>query len=168
MTNQALLLGSLLVGALVASAAGPAPDQESRASVSAIERVLDDFHDAASKADGERYFGCFAANAIFLGTDATERWTLPEFRAFAEPYFEAGTGWTYLPRERNVTIGAGGRTGWFDELLESPKYGQCRGTGVVVRSGKAWRIAQYNLSFPIPNEIASEVVAIIRRHKAGD
>ena len=39
-----------------------------------IGRELDDFHDAAAHADEARYFGHFAAGAVFLGTDATERW----------------------------------------------------------------------------------------------
>src|SRR5438067_6674996 len=46
------------------------PDAQSQA---AINQVLDDWHDAASKADEERYFGHFANGAVFLGTDATER-----------------------------------------------------------------------------------------------
>ena len=50
-----------------------------------IGGILDGFHEAASKADGERYFGFFASDAIFLGTDVTERWTVDEFRTFAEP-----------------------------------------------------------------------------------
>lgn len=45
----------------------------------AINAVLDDFHDAAAKADGDRYFKHFAPRAIFLGTDATERWSVDEF-----------------------------------------------------------------------------------------
>ena len=41
----------------------------------AIQQVLDDFHDAASKADEERYFALFLPDGVFLGTDAAERWT---------------------------------------------------------------------------------------------
>src|SRR5262245_3752501 len=68
----------------------------------AIERTLDEWHRSASKADGAGYFGSMAEGAIFLGTDATERWTREEFRAYCEPYFSAGRGWTYEPRERHV------------------------------------------------------------------
>jgi hypothetical protein len=69
-------------------------------SVKAINFTLDQLHDAASKADGKRYFNLFTDDAIYIGTDATERWTIKEFRAFAEPYFAKGTGWTYKPRSR--------------------------------------------------------------------
>ena len=56
----------------------------------AISAVLTDFHDAASKADYERYFGHFATNAVFLGTDATEHWTLQEFKTYTKSRFESG------------------------------------------------------------------------------
>ena len=54
------------------------------------ELVLDDWHLAAAQADEARYFGHFAENAVFLGTDATERWTKAEFRVWASPYFKGG------------------------------------------------------------------------------
>jgi len=38
----------------------------------AIDAVLDDWHRAAA-ADEARYFGHFAANGVFMGTDAKER-----------------------------------------------------------------------------------------------
>ena len=40
-------------------------------------------------------------DAIFLGTDKTERWTVEEFKAYAEPAFSDGNGWTYEVVERN-------------------------------------------------------------------
>ena len=41
--------------------------------MSAINRVIDDFHHAASVADEAAYFGHMAPEFIFLGTDATGR-----------------------------------------------------------------------------------------------
>src|SRR5437764_7752082 len=58
-----------------------------------IDKMLDDWHDAAAKSDESRYFAHFADNAVFLGTDATERWNVPAFRAYAHPYFLQGKGW---------------------------------------------------------------------------
>lgn len=127
-----------------------------------VHAALTDFHDAAAKADGARYFGHFAPDAVFIGTDATERWTLPEFRAFAEPYFDAGRGWTYVGRDRQVFLGPGGQTAWFDEMLDNESYGETRGTGVFVRVDGGWRLAQYHLTIPVPNELAKELVRMIR------
>ncbi len=132
------------------------------AGVAAVAAVLDDFHDAASKGDGGRYFSHFAPEAVFFGTDETERWTLSQFRAYALERFEAGTSWTYHPRDRHVFLSADRRTAWFDEVVVNAKYGACRGTGVLVDIDGHWRIAQYNLTIPIPNDIALDVVEMIR------
>ena len=51
-----------------------------------VTAALDDFHDAAAKADEDRYFGRFAPGGVFLGTDATERWDVKAFRAYAHPF----------------------------------------------------------------------------------
>ncbi len=131
-----------------------------------VERVLDRLHAAASEADGASYWSCFAPGAVFLGTDASERWTLEEFKAYAEPHFAKGRGWTYRKVKRWVTVHAA-QTAWFDELLENAKYGTCRGSGVVVKGEDGgWRIAQYNLSVPIPNELLEGFAARIREHEA--
>ncbi|GJQ29521.1 MAG: hypothetical protein HBSAPP03_14050 [Phycisphaerae bacterium] len=131
--------------------------------IRAVSAALDDFHDAAAKADEVRYFGHFAPDAVFLGTDATERWTLEQFRAFATPYFQKGTGWTYTKVRRTVTIAPGGDCAWFDEVVHNAKYGECRGTGVLVRTDGAWRIAQYNLTKPVPNDLMDELLALMRK-----
>ena len=126
----------------------------------AVDRVVDDFHKAASDADETRYFGQMADDAVFIGTDAGERWTVAKFREYAHPHFAAGKGWTYVPRDRHVVVH--GDVAWFDELLDNAKYGQCRGTGVLRRDKGRWKIVQYSLSIPIPNEIAGDIVKMIR------
>jgi pimeloyl-ACP methyl ester carboxylesterase len=132
----------------------------------AVASVLDDFHAAASTADGPRYFGHFATDGVFLGTDASERWTVAEFRAYAEPYFSKGKGWTYTPRDRHITIAKDGQTAWFDEKLSNEKYGECRGSGVLVLEAGAWKIAQYNLTVPVPNDMLADVARQIREFEA--
>tara|TARA_B110000483_G_scaffold211308_1_gene258968 strand:+ start:254 stop:532 length:279 start_codon:yes stop_codon:yes gene_type:complete len=89
--------------------------------------VLDQLHLAAAEADGDVYFNLFADDAVFLGTDATERWPIAAFKAFATPYFES----TYVSTERNINVSKDGLHASFDELLDSKSYGLCRGTGVL-------------------------------------
>ncbi|HUP64917.1 MAG TPA: nuclear transport factor 2 family protein [Thermoanaerobaculia bacterium] len=127
-----------------------------------IRRVLDALHDAASKAQLERYFALFAPEAVYIGTDATERWSLEEFRGFVTPYFTQGRGWTYEPTSRHVTLGPENRTAWFDEILENESYGTTRGTGVLVKIEDDWKIVQYHLTIPVPNDLAKSVVRMIR------
>jgi hypothetical protein len=126
--------------------------------VQLVAAVLDDWHEAASVANEARYFGHFAANGVFMGTDATERWTVTEFRAWAKPHFQRKSAWSFKPRDRHVEFSADGKLAWFDEMLDTPNLGVCRGSGVLVLTGKAWKIAQYNLSIPIPNDLADAIV----------
>lgn len=131
----------------------------------AAARVLDALHREAAEADGAAYFDLFAPDAVYIGTDVTERWSIAEFRGYAEPYFNRGQGWTYTPRSRSLTLAPleCRCVVWFDEALDSASYGTSRGTGVVVRGADGrWRIALYALTFPIPNALARDMTARIR------
>lgn len=127
-----------------------------------VSAMVDAWHAAAASGDFGAYFGRMTRDAVFLGTDAGERWTRAEFEAFARPYFNGVEAWTYRPRDRHLMFSADGRTGWFDELLDHDRYGELRGTGVVRRDERgAWRIAHYSLTFTVPNEVAGRVVEVI-------
>lgn len=124
------------------------------------DATLDALHAAASRADGAAYFALFTPDAVFIGTDAQERWDLPAFRAYCEPYFSRGQGWTYVPTERHVV--REDDIAWFDERLHNDKYGETRGSGVLVRRGGRWLVVQYVLSIPVPNELAPDLVERVR------
>lgn len=169
---RALALGAL--AAVLLAVGGPAAAQAAaRAPVietsppTEVGAALDALHGAAARADGAAYFALFTPDAVYIGTDASERWTLAQFRAFAEPYFARGRGWTYTlrPGTRHVALSPDGQVAWFDELLDSGSYGTSRGTGVLVRTADGWRIAQYHLTFPIPNDLAREFTGRIREHE---
>jgi len=157
----ALVIAASALGGLVASAAGQTADEAE------VGGVLDALHRAASEADFEGYFGLYAEEFVFLGTDATERWGRSEFMEYARGPFSEGRGWTYTPVERWVTVAPDGRTAWFDERLENAGLGETRGSGVLVLEGGGWKVAQYNLTIPIPNELAREFVARIRERAGG-
>lgn len=124
-----------------------------------VSEVLDQWHQAAAKANFEQYFSYFSGDsAIFIGTDATERWTVAEFKEYAKPHFDHGRAWNFTPVERHVYFSNNGATAWFDESLDTPNLGPARGSGVLVKQGTTWKIAHYNLSIPIPNAIADTVV----------
>jgi len=126
-----------------------------------IHSVLDDFHLAASEADHDRYFGHLSEGSIFFGTDMSERWTKSEFQEYAKPHFDAGRGWTYVPAARNTYVSENGDTAWFDEVLVNEKYGELRGTGALVLENKTWKIVQYHLTLPIPNDLLMTLVEMI-------
>ncbi|GAA5215438.1 hypothetical protein GCM10025776_11950 [Corallincola platygyrae] len=125
---------------------------------------MDKFHHAAAEADGKTYFSLFHPEGVFIGTDAGERWTVTEFQGYAQPYFDQGKGWTYQPTSRHISISSDKQFAWFDELLWNDKYGQCRGSGTLVKTESGWRLMQYHLTFPIPNELAKEITEKIKAH----
>jgi ketosteroid isomerase-like protein len=153
---------SLLLLALAAAPAGGTAAADPKAAVAA---VLDDWHKAAAAADEPRYFGHFTADAVFMGTDATERWSRDEFRAWARPYFSKGKAWSFKPVKRHISLSKDGALAWFDESLDTPNLGPSRGSGVLVKEGNAWKIAQYNLSVPIPNDLMGEVMKRIAAYE---
>lgn len=127
-----------------------------------VARVLDDWHDAAAHSDEARYFGHFAADGVFLGTDATERWDVAAFRAYAHPVFSKGKGWVMRAVSRHVSFSRDGDTAWFDEALETKNLGPARGSGVLVRGDDGvLRIAHYVLSITVPNERFGQVKALL-------
>lgn len=151
--HAAALLALLLLAASAAHTLAAAP---ARAAVAA---VLDDFHAAAAAGDAARYLDHFAPAGVFLGTDDWERWPLPAFRDYVAGRFRDG-GWTYLPRSRDIVVH--GDLAWFDEIVESPRWGRFRGTGVLRRIDGDWKIAHYALAFLVPNERWEEVAASAR------
>jgi len=171
-----LLVATLSCAALLCAGCRTAPGTDSRRATSsgldqtpAIAVVVNQWHEAAARSDFEGYFGRMTDDAVFLGTDATERWTRGEFEEFARPYFSAGRGWRYEPLERKIMIAPDGTTAWFDERLENAGLGECRGTGVMERGADgSWRIAHYSLTIPIPNAIARDVAQRIRSLTPGE
>ena len=118
-----------------------------------INKVLNNLHEYASEANGVLYFNLFNENAVFFGTDAKERWTIDQFEDYALKRFDNGDGWTYYPISRNIYLDEDKNTAWFDEELINEKYGIFRGTGVLSKKNNEWKINQYNLLLPIPNEL---------------
>ncbi|MEO5589485.1 MAG: nuclear transport factor 2 family protein [Gemmatimonadaceae bacterium] len=161
--NSSLLLLASILGAASSRVAAQSADP-----VVAINTTLNSLHDAASKADGPRYFNLYTPDATYIGTDAGEHWSLKDFRAYAEPYFAKGKGWTYTPRSRSVVIAdiPCRCVAWFDELLDSQSYGTSRGTGVLVLRKDGWKVAQYALTFPIPNDLAKGMTDEIKAFEA--
>ena len=93
-------------------------------------------------------------DAVFL--ERTPRSAGPsKIPQFAHPYFARGKAWASGPCFGHFAL-LRGSVAWFDESLETMNLGPCRGTGVLVLDGNHWKIAQYNLSVPIPNALMDE------------
>ena len=125
-----------------------------------INATLDAWHKAAAESHFKVYFGMMTEDAIFIGTDPTENWDLKAFQAFAKPYFDKGKAWSFKAIERHVYLDKSGKIAWFDELLNT-QMKICRGSGVLVKTAKEWKIKHYVLSMTIPNDNTNEVIKII-------
>jgi hypothetical protein len=154
-------LSYLAVVILIQPACTQAADEAVDARRKQVNTVLDNWHKAAAEANEAKYFGYLAADAVFFGTDAAERWTQEEFRKYAKPFFDKGKAWSFKPTRRNVFLSKEGTVAWFDEMLDTPNLGPSRGTGVLVWDGSNWKIAQYHLCVPIPNDIFDKVKKMI-------
>lgn len=148
------LNGSALAMSRLTSSMTPEADE--------VSATLDAFHGAAASADGEAYFSLFAPNGVFIGTDKSERWPVETFKEYALPIFASGRGWTYVMTERHIDFSPDGQTAWFDELLNNEGYGTSRGSGVLIRTGGDWKITQYHLTFPMPNDLAADFTRTIK------
>jgi len=120
-----------------------------------LDALIDGLHEDAHEGNFKSYFERYSPDAIFLGTDKTERWTAVEFKEYAKPAFADGHGWTYKVVERNWE--GEGNIRWFDEILFNEKLGHCRGTGVAKLINDEWKIAYYALTMLVPNSIAADV-----------
>ena len=125
----------------------------------AINTLLDNWHAAAAKGDYNGYFGKIAEDGIYIGTDATENWNKKAFEAFSKPYFDKGKAWDIKALERHIYFSKDGKTAWFDELLDTWMKA-CRGSGVIEKDGKEWKIKHYVLSMTIPNDEVDAVTKI--------
>ena len=138
--------------------------QSPQTDIAAINKVLDDYHQAAANGEWDIYFDLMSDDGVFIGTDAQERWVKQEFRQ----YSSGSNGWVYTPQQRNVNITPDGLSAWFDEALLSQSYGSSRGTGVLMLTVVGWKISQYHLTLPIPNGIVRGITDQIKEYEAQD
>ena len=126
--------------------------------ITAVNNFIDQWHQDAADVNREAYFDKIDDDGIFIGTDATEIWTKQEFYDWAEPQFtQGGSAWDFKSMERNIYWGEKSAYVWFDELL-SFAGGTLRGSGVLIKRKKGWKIMHYVLSLPVPNEKFGDVL----------
>ena len=87
--SSANSLKAIAVSLALLPAIGSADDQRA-----AIDALIDGLHQDAHEGNFQTYFDRYTPDAVFLGTDKSERWTIDQFKVYAEPAFEDGHGWT--------------------------------------------------------------------------
>ncbi len=127
-----------------------------------LDELVDAWHLAATNADLEAYFDPLTDDFVFLGTAPGERWTKEAFYEFSKPYFDKGTAWDFKPHDRHWVIDEKRGIAWFDEDLDTWMEG-CRGSGIVRREKKSWKLAYYNLTVLIENEKVQEFIELRKK-----
>ena len=125
-----------------------------------IHNFIDVWHLAAANANAKVFFNSIDENGIYIGTDATERWTKKEFIEFAKPYFERGQAWDFKPYKRDLHVSNDGQYAWFSELLTT-WMGTCRGSGILLKTANGWKIQQYHLSVTVPNDLVKDFIHLV-------
>ncbi len=116
-----------------------------------LDTFMDNWHKAAAEADEDTFFGSMTEDAIYLGTDPSERWLRDELKEWSKKYFERESAWAFTATERHWTISEDGKMAWFDELLDT-WMGICRGSGVLLQTDEGWKLKHYNLAVTVYND----------------
>lgn len=130
-----------------------------------IDLVLNRWHHAAATADEDTFFGSMTQDAVYVGTDAAERWTRDEMREWSKKYFDRDTAWAFTPIKREVYLSDDGLTGWFEENLDT-WMGVCRGSGVLHKELDGWKIKHYVLSVTVPNPLINQFIEMVKKGAA--
>ncbi len=126
-----------------------------------IHKLMNNWHQAAANANQEVFFGSMTADAVYLGTDASERWNREELRDWSKTFFERDTAWAFVPTKREVYFSNNQRVAWFEEYLNT-WMGPCRASGVLVKMEGDWKIKHYDLSVMIPNDLVKDFIALVK------
>lgn len=127
-----------------------------------LDTLMNNWHYAATTANHEAFFGFLETDGIYIGTDATERWTQQEMSEWAAPYFERDTAWAFTTVERNFDFTDDLQLAWFDELLDT-WMGTCRASGVLRKNNEGhWELAHYHLSIAVPNEKIKAYLEVLK------
>lgn len=127
-----------------------------------LNTFMDAWHKAAAEADEDTFFGSMTEDAIYLGTDPSERWLRDELKEWSKDYFERESAWSFTATERNWMFSEDGKMAWFDELLDT-WMGICRGSGVVVQTAEGWKLKHYNLAVTVYNDAIEEFKKINKK-----
>lgn len=116
-----------------------------------VNQFIDDWHKAAAVADADAFFGSMSKDAVYIGTEAGERWLRDELREWSKKYFERGAAWDFKSTERHIYFSENGDYAWFEERLDT-WMGECHGSGILKLANKGWKIKHYHLSVTVPND----------------
>ncbi len=117
------------------------------------DAALDTFYSAGMVGNQAGVIAVLAPDAVFLGVAGKPRLQGQELRDALNESIASGSRWNYLSSERVVRQSVDGSVAWFDERLADQQLGNGRASGVLLKNGEVWQIAQYNLTLPLPDAL---------------
>ncbi len=116
-----------------------------------LSDFINSWHKAAAEADSDVFFGCMAEDAIYIGTEAGERWLRDELKEWSKEYFKRESAWNFKPIVREIYFSDNENYVWFEERLDT-QMGVCHGSGVLELTPDGWKFKHYHLSVTVPND----------------
>lgn len=128
--------------------------------LTAITHTLDEWHAAASLGDSSGFFSRMTPDAVYIGTDATERWTRTSMGKDLGKHFDGKKAWHFIASNRHYAATGNPNVIHIDENLQT-WMGPCRGSGLVRKINGKWYISLYNLANTVPNAHIKEYVSLL-------
>ncbi|HOS47406.1 MAG TPA: nuclear transport factor 2 family protein [Bacteroidia bacterium] len=128
----------------------------------AITNLVNGWHHAAAVADEDIFFGSMSDDAVYLGTDESERWVKNDFMQWSKKYFDRDSAWDFKPISRKIQFSDDLKTAWWDEKLDT-WMGVCAGAGVATLTKNGWKIRHYQLAMMIPNDKVKSVLEVLKK-----
>jgi SnoaL-like domain len=130
----------------------------------AIDTVMNRWHHAAAVADETVFFGLMTEDCEYVGTDPSEHWKRDELKKWSEKFFQRDSAWDFKPKSRVVHFTQNGQYAWFDELLDT-WMGDCRGSGILIKTSDGWKLQQYVLSMAVLNDLTKDYINLLNKRK---
>jgi hypothetical protein len=117
--------------------------------------TLDALHKAGAEANQSAFFALLADDAVFLGVSGYDRLEGQPLHDFFRNSFSLGMPWAMHSSRREIHLSADGNVAWFDELVQGSSADSGWGSGVLIRDGGGWKVAQYGVSIATQQKIST-------------
>ena len=135
-------------------------DSEQNYSTSEMDKLIDQWHQAAAVGDSATFFGLMTKDAIYLGTDEKERWDRTSMGRDLGKYFNGKKAWNFIPYNRKYIALEDKKSILFDECLRT-WMGPCKATGKLTKVKGRWLISYYNLSVAVSNDVIKQYLSLL-------
>lgn len=124
------------------------------------DEAINAWHEAAAVGDSAAFFSMMTENAVYLGTDESERWDKTSMGKDLGKYFNGKRAWKFIPYNRIYTELEDKNSILFDECLRT-WMGPCKATGILTKEKGNWKISYYNLSVAVPNDNVKDYTKLL-------